>query len=161
MNNIQLLLCKINKVTAPFRHGQKVPNRALTDLSNFQIEFEQQLKSEELTKGHTCKCGNKFIHHFFLPEELQHLTNEKLCGSCILKKINELKQPQFIKLSTFNKNCEHCKDDINNLCEQCNKTIICENCYKIIQPYEEDNLYKIYTCSECAKQFPDQQTLRL
>lgn len=35
------LLCKINKVTAPFRHGQKIPNKALVALADYQTEFEQ------------------------------------------------------------------------------------------------------------------------
>lgn len=41
------LLCKVNKVTSYFRHGQKIPEKSLIDLSNYQIEFEKIFKSEE------------------------------------------------------------------------------------------------------------------
>ena len=44
---ILTLLCKVNKVTAYHRHGQKIPQRALDDLANYQIEFEAALKSKE------------------------------------------------------------------------------------------------------------------
>ena len=38
---IRRLLNKVNKVTAPFRHGQKIPDRDLISLSNYQIDFEK------------------------------------------------------------------------------------------------------------------------
>jgi hypothetical protein len=44
---ILTLLCKVNKVTAYHRHGQKIPQRDLDDLANYQIEFEAALKSKE------------------------------------------------------------------------------------------------------------------
>ena len=43
-NNIEMLLCKVNKVTAYHRHGQKIPEKALDDLANFQVEFEESLE---------------------------------------------------------------------------------------------------------------------
>jgi hypothetical protein len=43
---ISMLLCKVNKVTAPHRHGQIIPKSALDDLANYQIEFEAALKSK-------------------------------------------------------------------------------------------------------------------
>lgn len=58
------------------------------------------------------------------------------------------------------KNCKHCGDE-DEVCEQCKQVIICQDCYHIIQPYDDDDSYKIFTCSECAKQYPNQQTLRL
>ena len=40
----QRLLCRINKVTAPHRHGRRVPAQDLTALANYQIEAEEWLK---------------------------------------------------------------------------------------------------------------------
>jgi hypothetical protein len=45
IEKIQLLLCKINKVTAYHRHGNKIPQKALNELSNFQIDFESWLNT--------------------------------------------------------------------------------------------------------------------
>lgn len=44
---ISMLLCKVNKVTAYHRHGQKIPEGALDDLSNFQIDFEDFLERDK------------------------------------------------------------------------------------------------------------------
>lgn len=41
---VERLLCKINKVTAPHRHGNKIRKVDLDNLSNCQIEVEQALK---------------------------------------------------------------------------------------------------------------------
>ena len=38
-NEIQSLLNKVNRVTCPHRHGQKIPRKDLDDLSNRQIDF--------------------------------------------------------------------------------------------------------------------------
>lgn len=37
----QRLVNKVNKVTAPYRHGAEVTNKALTELSNRQIDVEK------------------------------------------------------------------------------------------------------------------------
>lgn len=37
------LLNKVNAVTCPYRHGQKVTDRVLTELSNRQLEVEEAL----------------------------------------------------------------------------------------------------------------------
>lgn len=44
--DIQSLLNKVNKVTAPFRHTGKVSDKALTELCNRQIDFENVLNHE-------------------------------------------------------------------------------------------------------------------
>ena len=41
---ITRLLNKVNAVTCPYRHGQKVTDRALTELSNRQIDVEKALR---------------------------------------------------------------------------------------------------------------------
>ena len=41
------LLTKVNVVTAAHRHSIKITNKALDDLSNRQIEIEQQLQLYE------------------------------------------------------------------------------------------------------------------
>ena len=38
------LLNKVNAVTCPYRHGQKVTDRVLTELSNRQLEVEKALR---------------------------------------------------------------------------------------------------------------------
>lgn len=45
--NLRQLLCKINKVTSKCRHGLEVPERALNELCNYQIEFEKDLREIE------------------------------------------------------------------------------------------------------------------
>ena len=40
--DLAYLFCKINKVTAYHRHGAKIPQRALDELANFQIDFEEK-----------------------------------------------------------------------------------------------------------------------
>jgi hypothetical protein len=40
---MDMLLAKVNKVTCPFRHGQKIRDKDLVALSNFQIEAEEWL----------------------------------------------------------------------------------------------------------------------
>lgn len=42
---VRLLLCKINKVTAPHRHGNKIHLSDLDRLSNYQIEVEAALSA--------------------------------------------------------------------------------------------------------------------
>ena len=49
------------------------------------------------------------------------------------------------------KNCNYC-DDNESTCEECN-TLICEECYSVVYPYEEDPFYSIYLCSKCAKKY--------
>lgn len=44
IHRLEMFLCRVNKVTAPFRHGGKIPNDALVVLSNDQIEMEQWVK---------------------------------------------------------------------------------------------------------------------
>jgi len=41
---IEFLLCKINKVTSPHRHGNKISKSSLDELSNEQIIFESSIK---------------------------------------------------------------------------------------------------------------------
>ena len=41
---LQRLLNKVNAVTCPYRHGQKVTDRVLTELSNRQLEVEEALR---------------------------------------------------------------------------------------------------------------------
>jgi hypothetical protein len=51
MTDLERLLCKVNKVTAYHRHGQKIPENALDDLANTQVEIEehtQQYNSEAI-----------------------------------------------------------------------------------------------------------------
>jgi len=43
LNTMDMLLAKVNKVTCPFRHGQKIQDKDLVALSNFQIEAEEWL----------------------------------------------------------------------------------------------------------------------
>jgi hypothetical protein len=38
------LLNKVNAVTCPYRHGQKVTDRVLTELSNRQLDVEEALR---------------------------------------------------------------------------------------------------------------------
>lgn len=40
-DKIQGLLNKVNKVTCPFRHGQKISDKDMTELANRQLEFEE------------------------------------------------------------------------------------------------------------------------
>jgi hypothetical protein len=67
MTDLELLLCKVNKVTAYHRHGQKIPESALDDLANIQVEIEnheQQFSSEAINVirnafkscGESCSC---------------------------------------------------------------------------------------------------------
>jgi hypothetical protein len=42
--DLEMFLCKVNKVTAAHRHGQKIPVRALDALSNAQIDIEAKLR---------------------------------------------------------------------------------------------------------------------
>lgn len=37
-----------------------------------------------------------------------------------------------------------CCSDNDDVCERCKQIIICEECYNIIQPFEDDDLYKIF-----------------
>jgi hypothetical protein len=51
MTDLERLLCKVNKVTAYHRHGQKIPENALDDLANTQVKIEehtQQYNSEAI-----------------------------------------------------------------------------------------------------------------
>lgn len=43
---IDLFLCKVNRVTCPFRHTNKVPEKELVLLSNAQIDFEKWLSEQ-------------------------------------------------------------------------------------------------------------------
>lgn len=49
---IQSLICKVNKITAYHRHGNKIPKKVLDDLSNFQIDFEKWLASATTKKSY-------------------------------------------------------------------------------------------------------------
>lgn len=40
---IDMLLARVEEVTAYHRHGQKIPQRALDDLANYQIEVEKAM----------------------------------------------------------------------------------------------------------------------
>jgi hypothetical protein len=44
IEKVEMLLAKVNAVTAYHRHGNKIPVRRLADLTLYQIEFEQWLK---------------------------------------------------------------------------------------------------------------------
>jgi hypothetical protein len=44
IHKLEMFLCKVNKVTAPFRHNASISNDALVVLSNDQIEMEQWVK---------------------------------------------------------------------------------------------------------------------
>jgi hypothetical protein len=46
MMGIQKLLGKINRVTSSHRHGVPINPYDLTDLSNYQIDFENLLESQ-------------------------------------------------------------------------------------------------------------------
>lgn len=49
---LRRLLIKVNKVTAYWRHGNKIPNKALAELSERQIEYEDLLKIvDKMRKG--------------------------------------------------------------------------------------------------------------
>lgn len=41
---IDMLICRVNKVTAYHRHGQKIPTRALDALSNQQLDTEKAIR---------------------------------------------------------------------------------------------------------------------
>lgn len=46
-------------------------------------------------------------------------------------------------------NCEHCDEDSDKtICERCNETYICEECYCVITPYEDGP--QEYVCSACS-----------
>lgn len=47
IDEVRMFLCKVNKVTAPHRHGQSISKRALSNLANAQIDLEELL--EKLT----------------------------------------------------------------------------------------------------------------
>ena len=53
------------------------------------------------------------------------------------------------------KNCEYC-DDSDKTCDECD-TIICEECYEAVRPYEDDPLYIIYVCKMCAQKYRGEQ----
>lgn len=36
---------KVNKVTAPFRHGNKVPDKAMVELCNAQLDVEKAMNT--------------------------------------------------------------------------------------------------------------------
>ena len=53
-------------------------------------------------------------------------------------------------------NCQYCTSDKNNtLCDRCNEVRICEECYWVIAPYEDDPFYQMYVCGECSSKFAD------
>ncbi len=47
---LRSLLNKVNKVTAPYRHGNDVSDKALTELVDRQIEVESHLSGSSLLK---------------------------------------------------------------------------------------------------------------
>ena len=59
MKEIQHLLNKINKVTAYHRHGNKIPTKALDELSNAQIEFEKSFPVQLQVKN--ANGGQEFL----------------------------------------------------------------------------------------------------
>lgn len=70
--NIELFLCKVNKVTSPHRHGQKISKRALDDLSNAQIDIEASL-----TQIPTFQYNVSIQSHKDTLELVKILTNDK------------------------------------------------------------------------------------
>jgi len=54
---LDLLMLKVNKVTAFHRHGQRIPARHLVDLANFQITVERLL--EEYDKPRSDAAGRQ------------------------------------------------------------------------------------------------------
>ena len=48
---LRRLLIKVNKVTAYWRHGNKIPDRALAELSDRQIEYEEILRIVDKIRG--------------------------------------------------------------------------------------------------------------
>ena len=47
------------------------------------------------------------------------------------------------------KNCVYCGDS-DKTCDECD-TIICEECYEAIHPYDDDPFYVVYLCKTCAQ----------
>lgn len=47
-------------------------------------------------------------------------------------------------------NCDYCNEDKDKkLCERCSETYICEECYCVYTPYEDDPFYLEYVCRDC------------
>lgn len=56
MTLVERLLNKVNKVTAPWRHGRRVDGTAMDELVERQIEIESQIAGE--SKPELCpRCG--------------------------------------------------------------------------------------------------------
>jgi len=47
LKQIELFMGKVNKVTAPHRHGNPIPKRALDELSNRQLDIEKILYGDK------------------------------------------------------------------------------------------------------------------
>ena len=58
---LESLLCKVNKVTAYHRHGNKIPKRALDELSNYQIDIEEKIREEKDRLNKKKECLDYFI----------------------------------------------------------------------------------------------------
>ncbi len=82
------LLCAVNRVTAPHRHGNRIPQSALDDLSNRQLDIERSV--ENMTVRPIDDKGQRFFSAVPTENEIQR--HEWLKHEAEKKRLLEIKR---------------------------------------------------------------------
>jgi hypothetical protein len=86
---INMLLCRVNKVTAPHRHGQPISKAALDNLSNEQIDIEEWLKTVAQESEESAKLAgvDLVVNQQCVVREKDSITPEEygFCPHCIAR----------------------------------------------------------------------------